>query len=280
MSPYQKFIFSPIAVLMALLIQTLPGFAGPCAEPEGLIDPRVSLVSFWNGDQPLAILSYYANHPQSYYRTGIANPYYAGVARFMRQLAVPQALHIHFYGAGGNLTAGKHNDGSKENRQILAIQLADGMKRAWETTSREPVNASSAKWTSLPVSLPPAAFMDDIGDETRTGSIVYLTNNLFKLVWLMRLREGEKINISCLSVGRVCILHMPGELFVEYQLAAREMRPDLFKSMAAYGDYAPGYICTAKAYADGGYEAGMASAVTPEAEGILMDVMKKLLHHR
>jgi len=46
------------------------------AEPEGLIDPMVSLVSFWNGDQPVAVLSYYANHPQSYYRLGIANPDY------------------------------------------------------------------------------------------------------------------------------------------------------------------------------------------------------------
>jgi hypothetical protein len=32
---------------------------------------------------------------------------------------------------------------------------------------------------------------------------------------------------------------MPGELFVEYQLAAKAMRPDLFVTMAAYGDYGP-----------------------------------------
>jgi hypothetical protein len=36
------------------------------AEPEGVIDPMVSLVSFWNGEQPVAVLSYYATHPQSY----------------------------------------------------------------------------------------------------------------------------------------------------------------------------------------------------------------------
>src|SRR6266480_3400605 len=34
------------------------------AEPEGAIDPIVSLVSFWNGQRPLAVLSYYATHPQ------------------------------------------------------------------------------------------------------------------------------------------------------------------------------------------------------------------------
>ena len=82
------------------------------AQPEGLIDPEVSLVSFWNNDKPLAVLSYYACHPQSYYRTGVANPDFPGIARFFRQLAVPDALHIHFTGAGANVGAGKYNDGS------------------------------------------------------------------------------------------------------------------------------------------------------------------------
>jgi hypothetical protein len=247
------------------------------AEPEGLIDPVVSLVSFWNADQPVAVLSYYANHPQSYYRLGVANPDYPGVARFMRQLAVPQALHIHFNGAGGNLTAGKYNDGSKENRGILASRLADGMKRAWESTVKKPLTSPDVNWNFIPVSLPPASFIPNLKDEMKTKDMVYLTNNLFKLVWLNRLKEGKKININCLSLGDARILFMPGELFVEYQLAAKKMRPDLFVAMAAYGDYATGYICTAKAYSEGGYEAGIASAVTPEAEGILTDAIRKLL---
>src|SRR6266550_2715374 len=86
------------------------------AEPEGTIDPMLSVVSFWNGERPLAVLSYYATHPQSYYRTGIPNPDFPGIARFLRQLAVPAALHVHFNGAGGNIGAGKYNDGSPENR--------------------------------------------------------------------------------------------------------------------------------------------------------------------
>jgi hypothetical protein len=247
------------------------------AEPEGLIDQQVSLVSFWNAGQPVAVLSYYANHPQSYYRLGVANPDYPGVARFMRQLAVPQALHIHFNGAGGNLTAGKYNDGSKENRKILAERLADGMKRAWETTTKKPVTANDVSWNFVPVKLPAASFIPNLKTEMKTKDMVYLTNNLFKLVWLNRLQEGQKININCLSIGEARIIFMPGELFVEYQLAAKKMRPDLFVAMAAYGDYATGYICTSKAYKEGGYEAGIASAVTPEAEEILMDAMRKLL---
>lgn len=99
------------------------------AEPVGTIDPLVNVVSFWNSDVPIAVLSYYAVHPQSYYRMGIPSPDFPGIARFIRQQAVPSAVHVHFNGAGGNLGAGKYNDGSYENRMELAIRLADGMKR-------------------------------------------------------------------------------------------------------------------------------------------------------
>ena len=99
------------------------------AEPVGTIDPKLKLISFWDNDKPVAVLSYYATHPQSYYRTGEANPDFPGMARNARQkeVGVP---HIHFNGAGGNVGAGKWNDGSRENRQVLADKVALGMRLA------------------------------------------------------------------------------------------------------------------------------------------------------
>lgn len=245
------------------------------AAPEGLIDPMVSLISFWNNDKPLAVLSYYASHPQSYYRTGISNPDFPGIARFMRQLAVPDALHIHFNGAGGNLTAGKYNDGAKENRLILAERLADGMKRAWDNTRLDPISSASLKWNVASVILKPAAGIEKLETELKTQTPVFLSNNLSKLVWLRRQEAGKKLDISLLSIGKARILHLPGEPFVEYQLAAKAERPDLFVTVAGYGDYGVGYIGNAIAYSQGGYETGQASGVTAEAEGVLM----KAIHH-
>ena len=248
------------------------------AEPEGLIDPMVSVISFWNSNKPVAVLSYYASHPQSYYRTGIANPDFPGIARFMRQMAVPDALHIHFNGAGGNITAGKYNDGAKENRLVLAERLADGMKRAWNLTKQEPINVSSIEWNVESVTLKPALGIESLEAKMKTETPVFVANNLSKLVWLRRLEAGKKIDLSCLNIGSVRILHLPGEPFVEYQLAAKAERPDLFVAVAGYGDYGMGYIGNAAAYAQGGYETGQASGVTAEAEGILMKVIRKLLH--
>jgi pimeloyl-ACP methyl ester carboxylesterase len=244
--------------------------------PEGLIDPEVSLISFWNEEQPLAVLSYYAVHPQSYYLTRIANPDFPGIARYLRQLAVPEALHVHFNGAGANVTAGKYNDGAKINRKLLAERLAAGMEQAWRNTTKTTIEPQSVHWAHEDVLLPANEKVPEIAREMYRQQARWLTNNMQKLAWYHRQQRGKKISVSRLSLGDARILHLPGELFVEYQLAAKAERPDLFVAMAAYGDYGPFYIGTSAAYAEGGYEIN-ASPVTAAAEPILMKAIRKLL---
>jgi hypothetical protein len=250
------------------------------AEPEGVIDPVVSTLSFWNAEKPLAVLSYYACHPQSYYRTGIPSPDFPGIARFIRGQAVPDALHVHFNGAGGNIGAGKYNDGSQANRVALATRLADGMQRALDATHKFPLTAADIGWTTVGVSLPVAKHLDEA--KLRADLATFDPKQFFgaadELAWLLRMKEGHQIDLACLRVGEARVLHMPGELFVEYQLAAKAMRPDLKVMMAAYGDYAPGYIGTAAAYGEGGYETSPRSShVAPECEEVLLAGVRKLL---
>jgi hypothetical protein len=251
------------------------------AEPEGTIDPAVSLVSLWSSNRPVAVLSYYAVHPQSYYRTGVPNPDFPGVARFLRQLAVPAALHIHFNGAGGNLGAGKYNDGSLENRAILAQRLADGMRQAWEATRREPISADAVAWSVEPVALPPGKHLssEKLQAQLRDkDAAFFLSGGAARLAWLRRSQAGHRVDLTCLTLGQARLLHLPGELFVEYQLAAKAARPDRFVAVAAYGDYGPGYVGTAVAYEQGGYETSPAcSNVAPEVEAVLLDAIRKLL---
>lgn len=251
------------------------------AFPAGIIDPELKMISFWNGDKAIAALTYYATHPQSYYRTGLANPDFPGMARNSRQEAtgIP---HIHFNGAGGNIGAGKWNDGSKENRQVLADRVAAGMKLAWENTQKSPVTADDVSWNFVPVVLPAGKHLVEkdlkaaLEDDNEKPVTRWFAAK--QLIWLRRCLSGDTIDIGCLSVKNARVLHMPGELFVEYQLNAAKLRPDLFVAMAAYGDYAPGYIGTEIAYGQGGYEtSNRASKVAPEVEGVLMGAVKKLL---
>ncbi len=250
------------------------------AMPEGVIDPIVSLLSFWSGDKPVAVLSAYACHPQSYYRVGVPSPDFPGIARFIRSQDVNIALHVHFNGAGGNVAAGKYNNGAQPNRLILATRLANGMREAFEKSKKTPLAVEDIGWSSVPVSLPPALHLDetDLIAKLKTTPPRGYISVADQLAWLHRANSKHRIDITCLRIGDTRMLHLPGELFVEYQLAAKAMRPDLHVMMAAYGDYGPGYIGTSIAYAEGGYEtANTSSSVAPEVEPVLMKAMKELL---
>ena len=248
---------------------------------EGTIDPVLKLVSFWNGDTPLACLTYYATHPQSFYGQGDVTAEFVGLARAEREteLRVP---HIHFNGASGNVAAGKYNDGSPEARVQLTRRMADGMKLAWESTQKIPITASELDWRIERVTLPLAASLQreplerDLADD-QVDSRNRL-NAATKLALLYRAVAGYQFELSLLQLGNVHVLHMPGELFVEYQLAAQQMKPDAIVCMAAYGDYSAGYIGTEIAYTQGGYEVQPSSSNTaPEVEQVLMDAMRRLL---
>lgn len=251
--------------------------------PEGLIDPVVSVLSFWNGDNPVAVLSFYACHPQSYYRLGIPSPDFPGIARFIRGQDVNMALHVHFNGAGGNVAAGKYNNGAQANRIILATRLAAGMREAFDKSVKTPITATDIGWGSELVSLPlsPALKEDELVAKLKATPPRGYISCADQLAYLRRVQAGHQIDITCLRVGKARMLHLPGELFVEYQLAAKAMRPDLQVMMAAYGDYGPGYIGTDAAYPEGGYETGPTSSnAAPGVEGVLMGAIKRLLQVR
>ncbi len=189
---------------------------------------------------------------------------------------------MHFNGAGGNIGAGKWNDGSPENRQVLADRVAAGMQRAWDATKKEPITAKDVSWAVEPVTLPVAPHLDEAKLSAIVADSAADLSDRFQaaqdLVWLRRCNSGETIDIGCLTLKDARVLFMPGELFVEYQLAAQALRPDLFVAMAAYGEYGSGYIGTEIAYGQGGYETSeRASNVAPQVEGVLMGAVRKLL---
>ncbi len=251
------------------------------AEPEGVIDPYLRLVSFWQESRPLAVLTYYATHPQSHYGQGGVSPDFVGLARNQREKELPGVPHIHFNGAGGNVAAGKYNDGSPEMRPVLAGRLAEGMKAAWESVVRSPLKAADVGWRVLPVALPPSKAIEDRAQLRATIADAKLEVRprlaaAHNLVWVERFRAGHKIPLFALSLGAARLVFLPGELFVEYQLAAQEANPGGFVAVAAYGDYGPGYIGTSIAYSQGGYETGPASRTSPAVEAALMPAVREL----
>jgi hypothetical protein len=251
------------------------------AAPEGLIDPYLKCVSFWNKDQAIAVLNYYTTHPMSHYGKGDVSSDFPGIAReeMEQELGIP---YIYFNGAGGNITAGKYNDGSPERRFVLAERMKTAMQQAWENTQKMPLNKADVKWNQVEISLPlRKAFVEkslvDSLSNARTDSLRKFTAAK-QLAWLRRTKSGHKVNISALKLGDIRLLNLPGELFIEYQLAAQKLKPDEHVCTAAYEEYGPGYICTKIAYTQGGYEdSERASFVSPKSEKVLLKAIRKVL---
>lgn len=251
------------------------------ALPTGVIDPVLRSLTFYAPKDPIAVLTFYATHPQSYYRTGGANPDFPGMARNARQ-AETGVFHLHFNGAGGNIGAGKFNDGSVENRQVLADKVAAGMRDAFANQKKQDATTLKLDWKAQPVAIPLASHLNHkeleaavASDETPFAQRVHSAE---KLAFLRRSEAGVKIPIGRLKLGDNQLLFMPGELFVEYQLAAQHMLPESNVFMASYGEYGTFYIGTRVAYPQGGYETSVgASNVAPETEAVLLGAMRDLL---
>lgn len=252
------------------------------AAPEGLVDPWLRLLSFWHGERPVAVMTYYATHPMSYYGQGDVSADFVGLARALREAELPGIMHLHFNGAGGDITAGKYNDGSEKMRPILTDRLADAMQRAWQSVEKKPVRAADFEWRVQRVQLPIGKHLDEqallaqLGDPEATARA--RLGAASRLAWLQRHKSGHRTEISCLHLGNASLVHLPGELFIEYQIAAQDLRPKRMVCMAAYGDYGPGYIGTEVSYTQGGYETGPnASLVAPQVEGVLMAALAALM---
>jgi hypothetical protein len=246
-------------------------------EPEGLIDPWLKTLSFWDADKPLAALHYYATHPMSYYGDGRVTSDFCGLARDKRRADNASIFQVYFTGCAGNITAGKYNDGSKENRPVLRERIYSAMKAAWEATTRQEV--TGWEWRVEPVKFAPRSEKTFGAEESRRvledakESKARRGNGAFQLAWWARIHQP--VDLTCLDFGKVQVLHLPGEPFIEYQLKAQELRKDAFVCVAGYGDDGPGYIPTRIAYFEGGYEPTVALAAP--SEEILHKAMAKLL---
>lgn len=247
--------------------------------PEGLIDPWLKTISFWNGDVAIASLSVYATHPMSYYGKGNVSADFVGLARRQWQRDELGGMHFFANGCGGNLAPGKYNRGEPEDRQELTKRLYKAWKEAWENTKKLPIE--QVGFRSIPFNLLPKTTDNFATDKLET----ILKSDKFRfdervraayaLSWRIRCASKHQLDLPVLDFGTAVITLLPGEPFVEYQLAAQKLRPESFVVTLGYGDYGPVYIPTDAAFGEGGYELGDWSFVTKGVEEFLTAALRQ-----
>ena len=246
------------------------------AEPEGLIDPWLKTISFWNASRKLAALHYYAVHPTSYDTDQMVTNEFTGLARdrIAREDGVP---HIYFTECAGNITAGKYNDGAKENRPVLTERMYRAMVESEKQIER--FTPRRFEWRTKPVHLPAredfveATLLTQARDRTRT---LRERSRAALMTAYLRRAHVPILFTSLQFDDRVHIVHLPGESFMEYQKFAQAQRSDAFVVVPSYGDCGPGYICMEKSFTEGGYEP-TDSFCSPKSEAIMKETIAELL---
>jgi len=252
----------------------------PAEAPEGLTDPWLKTLSFWSNDVPFAAISAYATHPMSYYGAGEVSADFPGLARRQRQRDTPGVEQIYVTGAAGNLTAGKYNNGARETRGILADRLYQAMAEAWRAMRTFPLTNMVGRFE--PVQFEPRSepgfTTEDLNKKLTPGTAPFQQClAAMGLSWRKRLEAGPPITISSLDFGAAQWLLLPGEAYIEFQLAAQRLRPDSFVMVAGYGDGATGYIPTERHRAERDSNLGDWCWVAPGSEQRLLEAIRKTL---
>jgi hypothetical protein len=248
------------------------------AMPEGLIDPMLKTVAFYDGAEKVASCHYYATHPMSHYGQGHVSSDFTGLARKRRQKDEPGCAHIYFTGCAGNVAAGKYNDGTPEARVRLTQRIYDGIVASEKMLTPSPI--ANVSWKTHDI-LPPTnpVFIAEKLRAMLADPKNVAANRIrpaMTLGWMQRLENRTPIVLSALHVDGVSLLHMPAECFVEYQLRAQKIAAGRFLATAAYGDGGPWYIPVKEEYPNGGYEVSVANC-SDEVDGILTRGMRELL---
>jgi hypothetical protein len=194
---------------------------------------------------------------------------------------MPEVAQIYFSGCSGDVTAGKWNDGNPANRLVLADRLYRAIEAAWEATQRYPLEA--VQFRAVPLCLQPkstAGFtLEDMRRILADSSAKTFDRVLaaMGLSWRERVAAGQAIDIVAVDFGKAQLLLMPAESFVQYQLDAREMRPDQMIMTAGYSECAPGYIPSESASLEGFNDAHSWCWVSPGAHAPMREAMRKAL---
>ncbi|MDP1799681.1 MAG: hypothetical protein Q8K78_19465 [Planctomycetaceae bacterium] len=245
--------------------------------PEGLIDPWLKTVAFYDGETKLAACHYYATHPMSYYGDGKVCSDFVGLARKRRQAEEPECAHIYFTGCSGNIAAGKYNNGTPEARVQLTDRIYAGIVGSEQQLMKQPIE--TVAWQTENILFTPRAALNEttLMEQVRNKDAA-LANRIrpaMSLGWLRRCERKEPIVLSALHINSTTLLHLPAESFVEYQLRAQAAAPQRFVATAAYGDGGPWYIPVAEAYPQGGYEVSVALS-EPTADATMTAGLTKL----
>ena len=271
-------------------LRTNPPFQDPELDrPAGPIDPEVGILAAYREDgSVLAVLSNYALHSDEVGGTALGGDYQGVENRLLKRFLGPDCAVLCPNGCCGDIN---HFDWSKPAPQSGqwradrsgAVVAGEVVKQLpdLKPVEGERVTANSVTLTAE-LRLPndeEAAWAEKVAGGQMHGFDAQGLD-IVRAHRMLRLRDAEIANrpaeVSVITVGDVALVGLPGEIFVELGLEIKERSPFPYTIVNELCNDSIGYVPTAKAYGEGGYEA----TSTPLAEGTgerLVEAALKLL---
>ena len=272
---------------------------------EGVTDPHAYVLCVDAADgAPMARLFCHAAHAVT---LGGDNLLISGDWPGYAQRAVEQGagggcVALFMQGCCGNINSIPR--GGFEVAEEQGLMLAEAVERASLTTPRtsQVTLAAASRVLALPLLPPPEveearalharlrADAEQTGEgdaygtrRLRAGLVEWSARVLELAVSAPTQRRTVPFEIQALRVGSAVFVGLPGEVFIEYALniAAESSFP--ISVVAAYTNGNIGYVPTAKAYSEGGYEVESAiryygtTMPAPESEALVLEGARAIL---
>ena len=251
--------------------------------PSGLVDPQLAILRIDVAGGDTALFVTYTGHPLTMSANVplISADYPGALVRMLE--AEPNVAFAQFLqGCAGNINMKIHGDA--EESETVARELARAILDAGKNATS--LSSSDCRCASRIVHLP----WDNV-DPDREGPAGQLTPR-GAAEWAADLHKAlngdadpcAHILMQAVRIGDAVLLFLPGEVFAEIGLAIKKHCPTERLFVAAYSNNCEvGYIPTAAAFAEGGYEVDSAPyyygvfRLSPQCERIVVDAARKLI---
>lgn len=271
-------------------------------DPAGPANPRMPILALReaHGGKPLALLTLCCMHPTVLHEdsTLVSADFPGAMRRFLREQAGFAAPVLYLSGPAGNQSP-RHvaRANTFEECDRLGGLLGQSVARALgRLSAHDP--AIPLRVAGTIVELPRREFPEPVGAAAAkqaqarwesmkraglpTGKVRTAECDWFgaaRLAWLARFAANGGMDeatarlmpaeIQVLGIGPLTLVAWPGEMFVEFGLEVMAFHPGAHVVAYANGEV-DGYLVTAEAAAEGGYEAAGALFKSPESGRLLV----------
>jgi neutral ceramidase len=231
--------------------------------PDGPCDRRVKVLRFDDGAtlEPLAVVLHAACHPCVFtWGDGWSGPFpkglprmsadFPGEAKTFVERVYPGSTALFLQGCAGDV---------RPNLPGFPYRCGDEADIRWAGRG-------------LGCEAVQAADRSLVREEFARRPKVYPLRSASQVVTLPAAKKGEAVRceLQALKVGPYLLLTLPGEPFAEYGFRLEKAVADrAVPVVVGYANGSIGYICTAKAFQEGGYEPNNSQS-GPEAEEMLI----------